>query len=366
MTFGRPRTRSFPITTSGTVLIHLDFLLAGIVMTFLGPLLPILAARWGISDAIAGRLFLTQFISSMFGMLASAQLVQRQGYRQTFILGLAMMAAGTALLASGPFLVGVAAVAILGMGHGITTPAGNLRTAEINPQRSASALNVVNAVWGMGALSPSFLLSIARHLHHPEWFLYGTALLLVSLLATFAVSRFETDTHGEQEEDQSSAAAFFGSGLMVQVALVFFIYVGSEVSFGQWIATYAHRMNPAEHNFWTMMPSFFYGALLAGRTLAPLALKSIPERTVAKTGLTLALLGGLTLVRAHGTGSLAVGALLAGLGLASIFPISVSLFTTWFGGSARRASTMVFAMGNLGGAVFPWLVGVVSTHSGSL
>jgi fucose permease len=366
MTFGPPRTRSFPITTSGTVLIHVDFLLAGIVMTFLGPLLPILAARWGISDAVAGRLFLTQFISSMFGMLASAQLVQRQGYRKTFILGLIFMAAGTALLASGPFLVGVAAVAILGMGHGITTPAGNLRTAEINPHRSASALNVINAVWGMGALSPSFLLSIARHFHHPEWFLYGTALLLVSLLAAFAVSRFEPDTHGAQEQDQSSAVEFFGSGLLVQVALVFFIYVGTEVSFGQWVATYAHRINPAEHTFWTMMPSFFYGALLAGRTLAPLALKFVRERTVAKTGLTLALLGGLTLVRAQGMASIAIGALLAGFGLASIFPISVSLFATWFGPSARRASTVIFAMGNMGGAVLPWLVGVVSTHLGSL
>src|SRR6476620_3049571 len=124
MTFGPPRPRSLPITTSGTVLIHLDFLLAGIVMTFLGPLLPILAARWGISDAVAGRLFLTQFISSMIGMFLSAQLVQRRGYRRTFIIGLVLMTVGTALLASGPFLMGVAAVAILGMGHGITTPAG--------------------------------------------------------------------------------------------------------------------------------------------------------------------------------------------------------------------------------------------------
>jgi MFS transporter, FHS family, glucose/mannose:H+ symporter len=361
-----PRFRNFPVTTSGTVLIHVDFLLAGIVMTFLGPLLPILVARWGISDAVAGRLFLTQFISSMIGMLVSAQLVQRQGYRRTFIVGLVLMAAGTAMLASGPFLVGITAVAILGMGHGITTPAGNLRTAEINPHGSASALNVINAVWGIGALSPSFLLNIARHFHRPNWFLYGTALLLSALLATFAMSRFEPDTHDKEADHQSSTAEFFSSGLLVQVSLVFFIYVGSEVAFGQWLATYAHRMNPTDLNLWTMMPSFFYGALLAGRTLAPFVLKSFRETKVAKIGLILALMGGVTLVRAHGTGWIAIGSLLAGLGLASIFPISVSLFTTWFGASARRASTMVFAMGNLGGAVFPWLVGVVSTHSGGL
>ena len=48
-----------PITTRGTALLHLNFLLTGIVMTFLGPMLPILASRWGMSDAVSGRLYLT-------------------------------------------------------------------------------------------------------------------------------------------------------------------------------------------------------------------------------------------------------------------------------------------------------------------
>ena len=95
------------------LLIHFDFLLAVIVMTFLGPMLPILATRWGISDAVAGRLFLTQFISSMFGMMLSAYLVKRKGYRTTFVVGLVLMACGMSLLASGPFLLGITAVAAL-------------------------------------------------------------------------------------------------------------------------------------------------------------------------------------------------------------------------------------------------------------
>ena len=60
------------------------------------------------------------------------------------------------------------------------------------------------------------------------------------------------------------------------------------------------------------------------------------------------------------------GAVLAGLGLASIFPISVSLLPRWFGDSVTSISSPVFASGNTGGAVLPWLVGVVSTHTGSL
>jgi fucose permease len=65
-------------------------------------------------------------------------------------------------------------------------------------------------------------------------------------------------------------------------------------------------------------------------------------------------------------GLLIPGAVLAGLGLASIFPISVSLFPRWFAESTTTASSPVFASGNIGGAALPWLVGVVSTHTGSL
>ncbi len=359
-------SRTIPVGKNATVLLHIDFLVTGIVMTFLGPMLPILSNRWAIDDAMAGRLVFTQFLSSMFGMLSSAPLVQRRGYRLTFIVGLALMACGMALLASGPYWLGVVAVAIFGFGHGITTPAGNLRTADVNPERSASALSVINAVWGLGAMSSPFLLVIARGAHHPEWFLYGIASTLLGLLIFFAAADFPASTHTVTIANSTMAAGVWETRMLPMISLLFFTYVGTEQSFGSWVATYAHRVAPENQTFWTMAPSFFYGALLFGRVLASLALRRRRETTVAKAGLTLAVLGAITLVSAHGSARIAVGAMLAGLGLASIFPISVALLPGWFGEASRRASGVVFASGNMGGAVLPWTVGVVSTHSGSL
>ena len=366
MASGTSSTTALRVGNSGTILLHLDFLVTGIVMTFLGPMLPILAARWHINDAASGRLFLTQFVSSMFGMFLSAPMVQRQGYRLTFMIGLVFMACGVALLGSGPYWLGIIAVGTLGIGHGITTPAGNLRTAEVNPERSASALNVINAVWGVGAMSPAFLISIARHYQRPSWFLYGTSAMVVLLFVLFAVLPFERDSHEEATPSHVAAAGHLAWPMVMLISTLLFVYVGTETAFGQWVATYAHRMQPADKNFWTLMPAFFYGAMLAGRSSAPLALRFVRERSVAKVGLCLAVLGGIALLRAHGVALIVAGSLFAGLGLASIFPISVSLCPAWFGDKARQASGTVFASGNLGGAVLPWLVGVTSTYSGSL
>ena len=353
-------------SSPATLLVHVNFLVTGIVMTFLGPLLPLLTVRWGINDALAGRLFLVQFVSSMLGMFCSAPAVRRYGYRTTFIIGLTLMATGISILGAASYWMGVVAVGVLGAGHGITTPAGNLRTAEVNPQRSASALNVINAVWGIGAMSPAFLIDLARKFHHPAWFLYGTALALAILLLAFAIFPFVPDSNSAGMHSRGSQQAGWPNpSMLLLIGVIFFLYVGAETAFGQWVATYAHRLEPGR-SLWTVMPSFFYGALLAGRISAPLALRFMPETTVASTGLTLAFLGGLALLGARGLSWTIPGSLLAGFGLASIFPISVSLFPRWFRESARNASGAVFASGNMGGAVLPWLVGVISTHFGSL
>ena len=366
MTSSTPSLKRIPYTTSGTVLLHVDFLFTGIVMTFLGPMLPILATRWSLNDSAAGALIFTQFLSSMFGMFLSGLLVERQGYRVTLTVGAVLMAFGMTLLATGNYWTGLLSICILGFGHGITTPAGNLRTAELDPARSASALNVINAIWGIGAMGSPFLLAIAQKSHRPDLFLYGTAVALMLLVLSLALSRFSPDSRKQVSSSSPAAGPMWSSPMLPLICALFFIYVGSETSFGGWAATYAHRIQPAENNWWPLAPSFFWGSLLAGRTLAAVALRFKPATFIAKIGLTLALVGGVMLVSAQNLQLVMIGAIFAGLGLASIFPISVSLLPVWFGDSARRASGAVFGSGNMGGAALPWVVGAVSTHFGSL
>lgn len=366
MNSGPPAKGKFPITTDGTVLLHLDFLLAGIVMTFLGAMLPSLSARWSLNDVQSGSLIFAEFFSSLFGMLLSAVSVKRIGYRKTLIIGLVLMIFGVALLAVGPWFWGIACICIFGVGYGITTPAGNLRTAEINPGRSASALSVINAVWGIGAMSSPFLVDLALRAHEPKLFFLGTASALAVLLVALAFTRFVPDSHVEESQPGEKARSIWHIRILPVICALFFVYVGTETCFGNWVAMYARRMAPNDHSFATRMPAFFWGALLAGRALAPLALKFKRETSVAKIGLFFASLGGVALAAARGTTLIAIGSLLAGMGLASIYPISVSLLATWFGQASRRVSGAVFGSGNVGGALMPLMVGAVSTLSGGL
>lgn len=354
----------------GTALVHADFIVTGVVMTMLGPMLPMFSARWLLNDTKAGYLFVAQFATSMLGMLLSGVLVERLGYRRTLRVGLVLMAAGMAMLVRANWTLGLVAVSIYGVGFGSNTPAGNLFIADANPGNRAAALNLLNSSWGIGAMGCPLLIAWAQRSRHVPLFFDGTATALLGLAAWLSWVQFSADGKlaGAEPPSGASAASAGPSSprLVFFVAVLFFIYVGTENSLGGWVASYARRMDMGSRAFWATTPSFFWGALLLGRISAPLFLRRARETTVASAGLVLASLGVIVLLAARSMSLVVLGASLAGLGLASVFPISISMLSHWFGEAATRVSGTIFAGGNLGGAVLPWLVGALSTHYGSL
>jgi len=62
----------------------------------------------------------------------------------------------------------------------------------------------------------------------------------------------------------------------------------------------------------------------------------------------------------------ALCALLAGLGLSSLYPIAIGFLAQGFGAAIPRMAGVMFALSTLGGASVPWLVGYVSTQFASL
>jgi len=110
----------------------------------------------------------------------------------------------------------------------------------------------------------------------------------------------------------------------------------------------------------------FWGALLAGRALAPALLLRMSESGLVLIGLLVSFVGMVTLLAATGNAGVFTGAVLSGLGFASVFPNTVARLSRYFGDRSPRAAGPVFVCAGVGGAVVPWLVGRISTSSGSL
>ncbi|MBA2524936.1 MAG: hypothetical protein H0V18_04000 [Pyrinomonadaceae bacterium] len=103
-------------------LLHIGFVLIGIVNTLLGPILPLLSARWRLDDAGAGALFFVQSAGAIVGSALSGLLIKRFGYLPLLVVGFSLMAASTACLGFEPWVVGLLSISGTGLSLGLTIP----------------------------------------------------------------------------------------------------------------------------------------------------------------------------------------------------------------------------------------------------
>jgi len=177
-----------------------------------------------------------------------------------------------------------------------------------------------------------------------------------------------------RETDQRLAARGVGSGWREllgssparALAAFFFLYVGTEVAVGGWIAAVAKRVYLMPDVWWVLTPSAFWGGLLVGRAVAPGVLRYLKESRLVYAGLTMAILGTVVVLLASSRGEIRIGGGLAGFGLAPIYPVLVSWLSRTPGIDIGRSGGLFFASAGCGGAVLPWLVGALSVRTGSL
>ena len=368
---------------------QIAFLPTGILQTLLGPMLPILIARWLINDTQAGNLFLVQFLASLVGVQLSGVLLARWGFRPAFLSGLLLMACGVATLTMGSLGLGLASVAAYGLGLGLIVPSDNLLIAEIGSgsgshpssraSSRASAVSLLNFFWGVGAVfcslmvawtattttAPTTATATAAHNLLPV-FLGSVALFLILLALAMRNLPFPAATKSAESPASSSWREMAKTRALWLFAAVFFLYPGAETAVGGWVGSYVSRIGFRGTAMASMMPAFFYAALTVGRALGTAFLRHFSERRVLLAGFAVGAAGiGLMLWTPSLPGVIA-GALITGLSFATLYPITVARLSERFGVAARSIGALMFSLASLGPAVISWMVGVISHATGSL
>jgi MFS transporter, FHS family, glucose/mannose:H+ symporter len=349
---------------------QIAFLPTGILTTLLGPMLPILIARWAMNDTQAGNLFLVQFLASLVGVQLSGVLLARLGFRPAFLSGLLLMACGVATLYMGSLWLGLASVAAYGLGLGLIIPADNLLIAEIGSSSGsgrssrAGAVSLLNFFWGVGAVLCSLMVAwTAAHKLLP-FFLGSVALFLV--LLALAMRNLPFPVAEKSAESSASWRAMAKSPAIWLFAAVFFLYPGAETAVGGWIGSYVSRLGSRGAAMASMMPAFFWSALTVGRALGTAFLRHFSERRVLRAGFAAGAAGIGLMLWAPSLPGVIGGTLITGLSFATMYPITVARLSQRFGVAARSIGAVMFSLASVGPAVIPWMVGVISHATGSL
>ncbi len=356
-----------PPTRRVVPLLHIGFVLIGIVNTLLGPILPMLSARWRLDDAGAGGLFFVQSAGAIVGSALSGLLIKRFGFLPLLVAGFTLMAVSTTCLGFEPWVVGVLSISGTGLSLGLTIPTINLLISELNIGRRAAALNLLNLAWGVGAVSgPVLVPTLSRAVGLPFALLCVAASFIVIgvLVGRSTVVLPVAEKTGEGTS--SGAIRLWMTPYALLTAALVFVNIGTESAIGGWVASYVQRLGHSSQLSWAVAPSLFWAGLLSGRAAAPLVLRRVRETWMVLLGMLVAVSGLVVILLGTNIVPVLIGVGLAGLGLAPVFPTTIALFTERFGHDASRLTGALFILAGLGAAVFPWLVGLASSHYGAL
>jgi fucose permease len=240
-------------------------------------------------------------------------------------------------------------------------PTTNLLVARLEPHRAAAALGAVNLAWGLGAAMWPLVVAIVGPFTGVRVALLGLCVPLAVVGLRVARIPFP---EGASTEGSDPSSPPVGAARIALFGLMFALYGGTEAALGGWMAEHTRRVVGRTLTVhWEYAATAFWAGLVAGRAAVALRLSKRREGAAALAGLTLATCSVFVLLTASQELAVTMAAILAGIGLAPVFPVTVAALSREVPPSIGGP---LIALGGLGGATIPWLVGEVADRSGSL
>ncbi|HET8683682.1 MAG TPA: MFS transporter [Micromonosporaceae bacterium] len=344
------------------------FVLIGLGAGASGVLLPAQIAHYRLDKPVIGLLFFAFSAGYVLAGAVNGWLLRRAGTRTELLLGTAAFGAAALACALPPAYPGLLGLTLLlGFGAGIID--AGLNAYVVSLPRHTAVLNYLHAFYGVGALLGPVLAAalLDRGLRWNAVYLVFAA-GSVPLLAGFGLGYPRATPAGVGEPARPSAvAAAVRHPAVVLAALFLAVYVGVEVSIGNW----GYSLLVEERGQDALLAGWAVSGYWFGFTAGRFVLNALAER--AGVG-PVALAFGCIAAVAAATGlawaapaDLVAMLALAALGffLGPVFPLTIAILPrlapAWL---VPTSIGLLIGVSVVGGAFFPWLAGTVAHHLG--
>ncbi|HEX3655313.1 MAG TPA: MFS transporter [Pirellulales bacterium] len=348
----------------------LALLATGLGAALLGSVKVHLAARLRIDEARIGGLV------SLFGftlvpvIFTAGFLTDLVGRQVVLVGGSLLLAASLGLLAvARSYVAALVAVIVLSAGWALVINVGNVLTPlAFGGNSLAYATNLANVFFGLGAfLTPLAAAVLIRRLGFPPALYVLAAFCLLPGLLALSIdssSLASAASAGAGEIASADPAALFRDPFLWLCGFALFFYGPLEASVGAWATTYLGEQGYREPAAAGLLSAFWL-TFMAARLITAFWLPADCEHLliVALSIACIAVLSGMVFGRGRAAGAIMVVA--AGAVFGPIFPTLVAIFLGHFAAELHgRAVGMLFAIGGIGWAVIPMLIGTAARRQG--
>ncbi len=323
-----------------------SFLLMGSAISLYGPALPALGQVFAVSPATAGLIVSAHSFGALLGVLSALPLAGSPLARWRVGVAVALLGLGALTIAlARPWAVALLGATVLGSGYGALTLGLNARFAVGFGRRSPAMVNLLNAVFGIGAIGgPLLVRAVAPDVRLPFVVLAALALLLVPWAARL-------DDRLPPLPPAAATNAGRQRWTLAGFSLLLALGVGLESSSTGWSATYlvSQGLTPAAAA--NIAAAFFAVFTLSRLVAVPLSVRVAPRWLVlAAQAAALAL---LALAHRAAVAPVALAAL--GGAVALVFP-NTFLWLTQRVRTVPNAATIMLIAALIGGTIIPALI----------
>ncbi|MFZ0418441.1 MAG: MFS transporter [Candidatus Sulfotelmatobacter sp.] len=331
----------------------------GMIAAMLGTILPDLSDRFHLTPSQNGTIAFAQALGLILASLAVGPLLDNEGKKIGLILGLALISIALFALPRSPgFRSILFLLFLLGVGGGIVVTGANALVSDVSPTHRATALNLVNLFFGLGALATPF---IAANLFKRNWvrLCYTIASLTVVTLAIQAFTKMPGPT-GMGRFVLADAASVLGRPLLFLIGLFLFLYISCEVGIWNWLPRHLIAQGIPESRALNILSLGFALGLLIGRAGILPVLIRVPAITVTLVGSVAMAITTFLMLLTKRPAVAWVLVFLAGISMAPVFPTTLAIVGDAFPRMTSSAIGFVITCGWTGLAVSSRIIGVIA------
>ncbi|TDQ41199.1 MFS transporter [Aureibacillus halotolerans] len=343
----------------------LSYLLTGVGHIIIGSVLEPMIAHYDLSYSDGGQLIMNQFLGFLVGVLFAPFILKTMGRRTTIVLSFFLFTvAQVALFMLVPWPMLLSIVPLGGAGLGITeTVIAGLIIGKLK-EKKASVMMLTEVFFGIGALLLPIISAIL--IAGGEWNSLFAFVGMVTLI-TFVLWMFlrfgehdETLMAKEKIKTKKADHKRYPKPSLPMLcigAFFFFLYVGTEMTFPNYLPSILSMSSELSPSTLALSITVFWGAMTIGRMVMTFIIGRFGFTklfAICCTGQFITL--GLFALSPNVTISFIV-IFFVGLTMGGIFSLGLLLINEATPGLEDRTSSLLIAMGGLGGALLPRLTG---------
>ncbi|HYL34904.1 MAG TPA: MFS transporter [Bryobacteraceae bacterium] len=356
-----------PSDGSQTRLSLFAFFLCGILMSFLGAILPAWRYHLEASFTEVGDYFLSLNLGFLLSAGAANFLLRGQSSRFILVLANALACAGFLFLAfaspPAPTAWRLAGVLWIGVSAGLLNTGMFQAISSLYQRDPAATINLAGILFGLGCSLTALLVSGTYYVYTVP-----SILILLALLPGFSAGLYAKYKLPRTPVVQSFALSqvwrdFKNPGAVLFSLLLFFQF-GNEWSIAGWLPLFLIRRLGISPEASLLLLAFYWAALLVGRVVSQLVMKRMSHAALLSGSILSALLGTVVLAFTNNRFGAVMGILFVGAGFASIYPLVVQKIGHRFPQYHPGLYNGLFSLAITGGFLAPWSLGYLAEEWG--